>query len=209
MRICTGFFMHGKCPLPGSFLLIVLGMIHFETPYSFNKNFFDAIDKCFEKTSNEDWLCIRDGDTMFLQPDYGHIIKEYIDKYPDTGLFTCITNRCHYACQRLNREVMEVTNIVSHHIIANEVYCKNRLKISQVKRRIAGHLMIIKKSTWMKIRKEVQRKVIRQNKKILGVDTKISNAMIKHNFPIRIMLGLYIFHYMRFHKSISDYTHLV
>ncbi len=36
-----------------------------------------------------DWVCMRDGDTMFMLPNWGHQIKHYIEKYPDTGLFTC------------------------------------------------------------------------------------------------------------------------
>jgi len=47
----------------------------------------------------DDWAVIMDGDTMFLQPDFGHQIQQHIENHPEAGLFTCFASRCHYSIQ--------------------------------------------------------------------------------------------------------------
>jgi hypothetical protein len=183
-------------------------MIYYFTPYATDKNFFAAIDAHMRLLSENDWACIRDGDTMFLQSDYGHILHGYINRYPDTGLFTCITNRCHYQCQHLDKTAFEERDIVWQKRIAERVFSDNSYKVKEVDRRIAGHLMMIKKSTWTKIRSEVESTVKAQGKQILGVDTKISKAILRNGLKIRIMEGFYLFHFLRLDKSIDDDSHL-
>jgi len=183
-------------------------MIWYFTPYATDKNYFKAIDAYMKVVPENDWVCLRDGDTMFLYSDFGHKLQGYIDRYPNTGLFTCVTNRCHYTCQQLNTTAFEERDIVWQKRIADRVFSDKQYKVKEVDRRIAGHMMMIKKSTWTKIRAEVERKVIAQGKKILGVDTKICNAILKYGLKIRIMEGFYLFHFLRFDKGIDDETHL-
>lgn len=73
-------------------------------------------------------------------------------------------------------------------------------------RRIAGHMIVIKKSTWLLIRDEVA--ATASDKKILGVDTKISNAILSRNMKIRLMRGIYIFHYLRMAEGYNSKIHL-
>jgi hypothetical protein len=184
-------------------------MIYYFTPYSLEKKLFKAIDQYINLLPNDDdWACLMDGDTMFLSSDFGHQIQVYIDKYPDTGLFTCYTNRCHYDCQRYSDGMMNQSNIIEHKLLAKEITLTEHGEVSEINRRIAGHLMIIKKATWKLIRPEVERKVIQQHKQILGVDTKISNAILHAGLKIRLMQGVYIFHFLRMDRSIDDKSHL-
>lgn len=57
----------------------------------------DAIADFIELLNPDDWVVIMDGDTIFLQPDFGHPIQRHIDLYPEAGLFTCRASRCHYS----------------------------------------------------------------------------------------------------------------
>jgi GT2 family glycosyltransferase len=82
-----------------------------------------------------------------------------------------------------------------------------RYQVDEVNRRIAGHLMVMRKKTWMLIRNEVIRTTA--TKMILGVDTKISNAIIAKGLKIRIMKGLYIFHYLRMKEGFDFKGHLL
>jgi hypothetical protein len=66
--------------------------------------------------------------------------------------------------------------------------------------------MVIKKETWLLIRDEVKRTTMDKN--ILGVDTKISYAILNHNLKIRLMRGLYIFHYLRLMEGLNSTKHL-
>lgn len=182
-------------------------MIRYVTPYSTEKKFFDVIDFEIMLSPNlNDWVCIRDGDTAFLTSNFGHLIEDYIRKYPDTGLFTSYASRCHYACQVPRQSLMEIDSIIYHHKIANQHSEEFHLQVNEINRRIAGHLMVIQKRTWLKIRNEV--KITAAQKNILGVDTKISNAILKNGLKIRLMKGIYILHYLRMEEGFNNTNHL-
>lgn len=183
-------------------------MLYFFTPYSFDKKLFEAYDHYMSLVNDEDWVVFLDGDTAFLTSEWGHQILEYINKYPDTGLFTCYASRCHYMPQVRRGTDMDNTDILYHQKMAATLQSTHHLKAKEIDRRIAGHLMVIKKSTWNKIREEVRQKVKAQSKYILGVDTKISNALLKDGFKIRLMQGIYIFHYLRLAEGFGYKNHL-
>jgi len=66
--------------------------------------------------------------------------------------------------------------------------------------------MMIRKSTWDLIYEEV--KIKSKDKKILGVDTKISYAILARGLKIRLMRGVYLFHFLRLHESFEYTKHL-
>ena len=182
-------------------------MLYFFTPYSFDKKLFEAYDSYMDLIHEpEDWVCFMDGDTAFLLPDFGHQIQHYINAYPDTGLFTCYASRCHYTCQRYNYSDAENKNILYHRLKAEEVFRQFNGHVQEIERRIAGHLMVIQKKTWLLVREEVKQAT--NDKNILGVDTKISYAILKANLKIRLMKGIYIFHYLRLAEGINNTNHL-
>jgi len=63
--------------------------------------------------------------------------------------------------------------------------------------------MVIRKSIWDKILPLVR--VTASEKRILGVDTKISNAILKTGLEIRLMRDIYLLHYYRLGEGF-DYT---
>lgn len=174
--------------------------------YALDKNYFAAIDEEMARLQPHEWGVIMDLDTMPLLPDFGHQIQAYIDKYPDTGMFTCYASRCHYACQVRKGTDMDSADILYHKKMADKCHRELHLKVKDLNRRIAGHLMIIKKSTWLQIRDRVKKNTA--GKKILGVDTKISYAILSLNLKIRLMRGVYIFHFLRLHKDFGYINHL-
>lgn len=183
-------------------------MLYFFTPYSFNKKLFEAFDSYMNLvTDPNDWICFMDGDTAFLLPDFGHQIKSYIDAWPETGLFTCHASRCHYNCQKYIYADDSNTDILYHRLKAGEVYRQFNGQVTEINRRIAGHLMVIQKKTWLLVRQEVKETAAGKN--ILGVDTKISNAILRANLKIRLMKGIYLFHYLRLGEGINNTTHLI
>jgi len=182
-------------------------MIFYFTPYSLEKNLFEAFDKYMRLVPDEnDWVCFLDGDTAFLRPDWGRVIHEYTERYPKTGLFTCLASRCHYQCQRVEGADMENDSILYHREIADRL-ATGEYKVTEVKRRVAGHLLLIKKSTWTRIRSAVQ--TLTRSKKVLGVDTKISNAVLASGFKIYVMNDIYLFHYLRMKEGINNKSHLL
>lgn len=185
-------------------------MIWYFTPYSTDKNLFNAIDSYMNLITNpNDWVCLLDGDTAFLLPDFGHQLQEYVNRYPETGIFTSYASRCHYSIQVPEGAQMNNTDIMFHRELAEKLHREQKNKIVDIDRRIAGHLMLIKRSTWTLIRHEVFRMVVRQEKRILGVDTKISNAVLKAGLKIRLMQSIYIFHYLRLKEGFNNDKHLL
>lgn len=170
---------------------------------------FEAFDAYMNLIQDPDhWVCFTDGDTAFLLPDFGHQIKSYVETYPDTGLFTCYASRCHYQTQVRKGTEMDNPSILYHHQQAQKAFIELDGKVKEINRRITGHLMVIQKKTWNLIRPEVAQMVQQQNKQILGVDTKISNAILKAGLKIRLMRGMYIFHYLRMAEGFEHDKHL-
>jgi hypothetical protein len=183
-------------------------MIYFFTPYSFEKKLFEAYDHYMNLVRNpDDWVCFTDGDTAFLRPDFGMMIRNYTDKYPDTGMFTSYASRCHYQFQMIKGGAyLSDPSILTHKELADEAAGSYPLGINECNRRIAGHLMLIRKSTWLRIREKVKTRCA--DRKILGIDTRISYAVLNAGLKIRIMKGIYILHYLRMKEGLDYKGHL-
>jgi hypothetical protein len=173
------------------------------TPYSFNKSLFEAYSDIFSLVNDDDWVCFIDGDVAFLEmSDFGHIIQGYIDRYPETGLFTCYASRCHYECQKTDFDMS--TDSIKE-VAKKTVAMRSKLwEYSTIERRIAGHLIVMQKSTWNKIFPILEINVLKKRKKILGFDTLLSNAVCYHGFDIKLMKGLFVFHYLRMLNGTND-----
>jgi len=170
-------------------------MIWFFTPYSFEKKMFEAWYRYMELVIDPgDWACMMDGDTAFLLPDFGHQVQKYIDLFPDTGLFTCYASRTANKDQLLNGVNSENTDLVFHRCQAE--YCRENLfPRSKDIFKAYGHLMVIQKKTWIKIRPLVKKYT--QNSGLMDTDTAVSRAVRKINLKIKVMEGIYILHYYR------------
>lgn len=182
-------------------------MIYFFTPYSLNKKLFEAYDACMALIKEEDWACFLDGDTLFFENNFGHQIQEYINRYPDAGLFTCYSSRCAYSYMVPSGTNQESDSIVYHRNRSKAIYEKNHLQVVEINDHIAGHLMCMKKSTWMLIRPDLLR--VTDGANLLGVDTQISNQLRGHGLKILLMRGIYLMHYYRLVEGKKYKDHLM
>ncbi|MGQ7868713.1 hypothetical protein [Sunxiuqinia sp. sy24] len=182
-------------------------MIWYFTPYALDKKFLHEIDRCISIVPDpDDWVVLLDGDTAFLRADFGRVIDRYTKQHADTGLFTCYASRCHYQCQVPRFGDMGNDSILFHKQVADQCSTQNYGKVKEIDRRIAGHLMVIRKRTWLHIRAEVFQTAA--EKQILGVDTKISNAILKAGLKIRLIRELYLLHYLRMAEGFDHKKHL-
>lgn len=182
-------------------------MIYFFTAYSLNKKLFEGYDECMALIKEEDWACFLDGDTLFFENNFGHQIQEYVDKYPDTGMFTCYSSRCGYGYQVPEGIDQENDSITYHRRKSKEIHEKYHLQVLELKDHIAGHLMCIKKSTWMLIRQDLLR--VTDGANLLGVDTQISNQLLRRGLKIFLMRGIYLMHYYRMLEGKNFKGHLM
>jgi len=179
-------------------------MVHYFTPYSSSRDLGQAYNACFQLVRDpEDWVCLMDGDIQFLNSDYGHQIEEVISRYPETGLFTCLTNRVGTKVQCLNGFPSEDTNILNHHRIAEQLSQTKRTEVEEHQQAISGFLMLIQKKVWDRIGGAPE------GIGILTIDNRISKKILEHGLKIRIMQGLYVFHFYRLHKEIDDRSHII
>lgn len=179
-------------------------MIWFFTPYSFNKKLFEAYDSYMNLVSNpNDWVCFMDGDTLFLLSDFGHQMQSYIDKYPDTGLFTCYASRTSRPELKWPGADMTNPSLVYHRTKAEQIYAAHHGKVVDLGELNAlGYLMLMRKSTWLLVREQVMEWTADKN--ILGVDTRISKAIRKAGLKTYLMKGIYLLHYYRMKNGEND-----
>lgn len=180
-------------------------MIWFFTPYSFEKKMFQAWDQYMNLIADpEDWICMMDGDVLFLLSDFGHQMQQYIEAFPGTGIFTCYASRAHR--QEYIRKGSDLNNpsILYHYEQAAKCRQDLHLKVKPLEKPCLGHLMLIQKKTWLLIRDRVQE--LTKDHKILGVDVRISRAVSELTLPILLMRGIYVLHFFRMKYGMNNHS---
>lgn len=178
-----------------------MNIYHF-TPYSLTKDLGAEYNRYMEMIGEDDVACIRDGDTMFLTPDFGSIIFDYAYQNPN-AVMTCYCNRIHSLAQeQMVREEMINWDIESQ-IYFSTVRSKTNLinKTTPLTGPLSGFLMLIPKKIWQRVK-------FREGMGLLGVDTWFYKNLRTAGIPILRMDGLYIWHTYRLGKDIADTTHL-
>lgn len=177
-------------------------MIYFFSPYSFEKNLGQAYNEYFKLVpKEEDWICFTDLDSMFLIPEIGNQLQNYINKYPETGLFTCLTNRVGNLEQCYKGEISNNSDILYHKKIAIQLKEQNNLKVKELKNIISGHLMLIQKGNWRRVGGF-------KNNGVLAIDNDFSKKILLNRMKILLMEEVYLLHYYRFLEGISYKQHL-
>lgn len=172
-------------------------MIWFFTPYSFEGRLFDAYDQYMSLINDpDDWVVFTDGDTLFFHSNFGHIIRDYTEKYPDTGLFTCYANRIGTKSQLYNDKLREIDSIKYNFLIADYLLKEKQGETTQINSLVSGFFMVIKCRTWNLIKEEL--KLILKDKQLLDVDYAISKVLTQKGFIIRRMDAVLMLHYYRF-----------
>lgn len=179
-------------------------MIHIKTPFALDKNLGKAYNLAFKGLSDDDWVCLIDHDVMFLTPNAVRIMYEYIEEFPDTGIFTCWTNRIHELAK--DQLVFDVpsdnTDIrfwIAEANLQESVVAK--FKATEIKHEISGFLMLVSKKVWNKIK-------FNETGKALGVDNDFSLNVLASGKKILRMDRLLVWHTYRI-ENIRDKSHLL
>src|SRR5678816_4506277 len=90
-------------------------MLHIVEPYDNQRNLGDAYNKTMSYFGQDDWVCLKDHDTLFLLPDTIRHISHYTELFPDAGILTCYTNRLANGEQLYMCRVNE-NDSIRHHI---------------------------------------------------------------------------------------------
>lgn len=179
--------------------------IWYSTPFSTEKNIGKSYNEfCENVPSSDDYICLMDGDICFLTPKWGKQIEETIKLHgEDYDLITCLTNRLGRPIQRYKGEFSENFDMKHHALIAKELEENHWCKIEDItdKKRVAGLMMIFKKSLWEKVK-------FREND--IAFDDSFSKDLLKLKCRFGLMKGLYTFHCYRIlsDNPIGDNKHL-
>jgi GT2 family glycosyltransferase len=175
-------------------------MIYYFTPYALDKNLGAAYNQYMELLpDDEDWACFIDGDTMFLQPDWGHLIEKAVADHPDTGMFTCYTNRVNNKEQLYRGNFTNNRDLVYHRNISKVCHEMGKNRVRRLNNMISGMMMIIRKKTW---------RDFPFSDGLLGVDNDISKRLLSAGREVLLIESVYLLHYYRLAEGRTYKEHL-
>lgn len=178
-------------------------MIHVICPYRTDRNLGRAYNEAMARIPDGDWAVICDWDVLFLLPETISHIQGYVDRFPDTAIFTCYASRSHVnsVAQMLPNGCSNNDSILYHTDIARK-QTEKLYQVTNINRVISGYVMVISKATWKKYH-------FIDNGACLGVDTDLSKRLLREGKPIRRMDGVYVWHTYRLFSDIKDTSHLI
>lgn len=165
--------------------------IHYFTPYDVQGNIGKAYNEaCSLIQDPEDWIVIRDGDTMFLTPDWGKQIEDTLKAHGEEyGLLGAVTNRIKSPHQRPTHvDMFKNMDMCKHYEVAVELRDRVKTTVTPTNLEVAGFFMAFQKKTWDKVKFE-------ENTRLF--DFKFSEAVSKIGLRKGIMRGLYVLHSYR------------
>lgn len=174
--------------------------IEYFTPTSSDKNLGAAYNYSMSLLrSDNDWGVLRDGDTMFIQPNYGQLVELAIQAAPDTAMFTCLTNRVGDKRQTYKGKIDPEPSMLIHRQNAIDCEQENMFQYPKINHMISGHFMAMQKKTW---------KEFKFKDGLLGIDNDISKRLLLAGRDIRIIRCLYLLHYYRLAEGTTYKKHL-
>lgn len=168
-------------------------MIYEFTPYAQDKRYGKVLNDCVSITPQDSWICIRDRDTMYLDPNSGDLLYEAIRDNPDCKFFTCSTNRV------FGQPLSDNTDILNHFKKTFEKREeKSYIEVTGV---VPAFFWLFHRSVWEE-NKFDELPIIANHMSFDARWTKrlnIKKIRIEH---------LYIFHFYRLNKHHREYSHL-
>lgn len=165
--------------------------ICYSHPFSRDKNIGKALNEFCNMVPVDTWICLEDGDTMYLTDFWGAQIEDIIARNADYDLIGCMTNRLRNTHQLHEGRFSEDPDINNHIRIAEDLHKQHYNTVEQVFKPIAGMFILFPKSTWQKHR-------FRENTP--AFDTFFSKQILADGGKIGIAKGLYLFHKYRLGK---------
>lgn len=169
-------------------------VVHHITPGRADLNFGKAINDLIEFLPDDDWICLRDIDTLPLHHRVFYKQCEDIANKGEYDLVSCITNRLGVAYQLHDGKLSDNFDIKYHLKIAHERYDKYGSTVTDAPGNIAGVLMLFSKKTWEDVGR-FREGGVQVNGSFL--DYIFSSTVEKIGGRIGIAKGIYLFHTYR------------
>jgi hypothetical protein len=169
--------------------------VHHITPGRSDKNIGKAINEIIERLPENDWICLRDIDTLPMYHEKIYQQCEEIARAAEFDLVGCMTNRLGLHYQLVGGRKSNDSDILNHRKIAVELYNTHGNQVMALQQAIGGLFMLFPKSTWLKV-KGFPEGGIQINGHFF--DYHFCKSVMQQRLRIGIAKGIYLFHYYRF-----------
>ena len=173
--------------------------VHHITPGRSDKNIGKAINDIVKSLPDNDWICLRDIDTMPMYHEKFFTQCEQIAIKGEFDLVGCITNRLGLNRQLYKNEFSENSDILTHREIAVNLYEKHGSTVKKVTTTIGGVMMLFPKSVWKKVGGFDEGSIVSSKGNFFDFD--FCQKVKKNRFKIGVADGIYLFHFYRFGKE--------
>ena len=169
--------------------------VHHITPGRSDKNIGRAINEIVKALPDNDWICLRDIDTL---PMYHEKIYQQCEEIAQAGEFDlvgCMTNRLGLHYQLIGGRKSNDSDIMNHRKIGVDLYNKHGNEIMPIQQVIGGLFMLFPKSAWKQVGGFPEGGI-----QIQGhfFDYHFCKKVMQQRLRIGIAKGIYLFHYYRF-----------
>lgn len=167
-------------------------MIYHFTPW-LTGNIGGGINACIRLLPDDAWVCLRDGDTSFLSPQWGAQVEAIVAEHGDTyDLIGAMTNRIRAPYQLHDGVLSDEADLSRHVAIATDRWTEHLTAVAPVPYGpIAGFLMLFRKSTWA-------RHPFAEHS--IYFDQQFTDAVRHNGGKVGVALGLYVLHLYRWGK---------
>lgn len=162
--------------------------VFYSNPYNTQKNIGKGLNEFCSLIPDDAWICLQDGDMLYLTPDWGVQVEEAIKRHGEQyDVIGCMTNRLARDTQRL-AALDDNHDIIYHYEIAKEERDKNWGQVVEVNKPIAGMFMLFKKSLWNRVK-------FKEND--IAFDDSFCKVVKNQGGKFGVMTGLYVYHFYR------------
>jgi len=169
--------------------------VHHITPGRSDKNIGRAINEIIERLPENDWICLRDIDTLPMYHEKIYQQCEDIARAGEFDLVGCMTNRLGLHYQLVGGRKSNDSDVMNHRKIAVDLYKQHGYNVMPIQQVIGGLFVLFPKSTWRQVGGFPEGGI-----QIQGhfFDYHFCKKVMQHRLRIGIAKGIYLFHYYRF-----------
>lgn len=182
--------------------------VHHITPGRSDKNFGKSINDIIKLIPDNDWICLRDIDTMPIYHEQFFKQCEEIANKGEYDLVGCMTNRLGLNWQLHHGQLSGNSDILDHRRIGIERFEQFGSEVKAVPNNyIGGMFMLFPKKTWMAVGGFPEGGIQIKGK---FIDWWFCDLVRRKRLKIGIAPGIYLFHLYRIWKEKArDIQHLI
>lgn len=173
-------------------------MIHHVVPWK-TGNIGGGLNEAIALLPDDAWVCVRDGDTLFLTPQWGKQIEAVVEAQREHyAVIGAMTNRLRSPEQLHGGRISDEVDIGVHVGIAKERWNAYGTAVRPLQDVAAGMLMIFSKQSW-RTHPFVEKSIY--------FDRLFCEEARSRGGRIGVALGLYLFHLYRWgHPNPASYV---